>query len=73
MKDESKEMLNDNLLIKARADSYMRKEELIKIIEQLRFDYVERIRLEVITRFKISLADNNKKRVDNLGYTIEIE
>lgn len=72
MKDESKEMLKDSLLIKSKSDSYMKKEELIRMIEQLRFDYVESLRIDVITGFKITLTDKNEKRIDNLGYNIEI-
>lgn len=72
MKVETKEMLNDNLLIKATKDSYMKKEDLIKMIENLNFDEVESIRLSCITGYKIKINDNGNKYVQSLGFDVNI-
>ena len=72
MNDETKEILNDNLLIKATKDSYMKKEDLIKMIENLNFNEVESIRLSCITGYKITIKDNGNKYVQSLGFDVNI-
>lgn len=72
MNDESKEMLNDSLLIKATKDSYMKKEDLIKMIENLNFSEIEYIRLSCITGYKIKINDNGNKYVQTLGFEVDI-
>lgn len=72
MSDESKEMLNDSLLIKATKDSYMKKEDLIKMIENLNFTEIENIRLSCITGYKIKVNNNGNKYVQTLGFEFDI-
>lgn len=72
MKDESKELLNDSLLIKALKDSYLKKEDLIKMIENLNFSEVENIRISCITGYKIKVNDNGNKYVQTLGFKVDI-
>lgn len=72
MNDESKEMLNDSLLIKATKDIYMKKEDLIKMIENLNFSEVESIRIYCITGYKIKVNDNGNKYVQTLGFEVNI-
>lgn len=72
MKDECKEMLNDSLLIKATKDSYMKKEDLLKMIENLNFSEVENIKLSCITGYKIKVNDNGNKYVQTLGFEVDI-
>ena len=73
MNEETKEMLNDNLLIKATKDSYMKKEDLIKMIENLNFSEIENVRISCITGYKIKVNDNGNKYVQTLGYDIRID
>lgn len=72
MNDESKEMLNDSILIKATKDSYMKKEDLIKMLETLNFSEIESIRLYCITGYKIKINDNGNKYVQTLGFEVVI-
>ena len=72
MKDESKEMLQDNLLIKARKDSYLNKEDFIKMIENLNFTEVEDARMTFITGYRVNVSDNGNKYVETLGFNINI-
>lgn len=72
MNDESKEMLKDSLLIKATKDSYMKKEDLIKMIENLNFTEIENIRLSCITGYKIKVNNNGNKYVQTLGFEFDI-
>ena len=72
MTDETKELLNDSLLIKATKGSYMKKEDLIKMIENLNFSEVENIRISCITGYKIKVNDNGNKYVQTLGFEVDI-
>ena len=72
MTDENKEMLNDSLLIKATKDIYMKKEDLIKMIENLKFSEVEEIKISCITGYKIKVNDNGNKYVQTLGFDVHI-
>lgn len=73
MKDECKEMLNDSLLIKATKDSYMKKEDLIKMIENLNFSEVKNFTCEFITGYQIKKNDKGEKHVQSLGFEIRID
>ena len=72
MEKESKEFFNDTLLVKASQDSYIKKEDLIKMIENLNFSHVKELTLELITGFKIEWDNDNKKYIRTLGYRIDI-
>ena len=72
MTDENKEMLNDSLLIKATKASYMKKEDLLKMIEILNFSEVEEIKIFCITGYKIKVNDNGSKYVQTLGFDVHI-
>lgn len=72
MKDENKEILNDSLLIKASQDSYLKKEDLINILENLTFTEVKDFSVTCITGYKIKTNDKNEKYVQALGYDIRI-
>ena len=73
MKDESKELLNDSILIKATKDSYLKKEDLIKMLENLNFTEVKDVSITCITGYKIKTNDKNEKYVQSLGYDIRID
>lgn len=73
MKDENKELLNDSLLIKASKDSYLKKEDLIKMLENLNFTEVKDVNISFITGYKIKYNDKNEKYVQTLGYNIRID
>lgn len=73
MKDESKELLNDSLLIKASKDSYLKKEDLIHMLENLNFTEVKDFSVTCITGYKIKTNDKNEKYVQTLGYDIRID
>lgn len=72
MEDKNKELLNDSILIKATKDSYMKKEDLIKMIETLNFSEVETVRISFITGYKIKVNDNGNKYVQTLGFELDI-
>lgn len=74
MKDESKEMLNDLLLIKASKDSYLKKEELIQMLENLKFSEVKDVNITCITGYQIKVSSYTKEKyVQTLGYDIRID
>lgn len=73
MNDANKEMLNDSILIKATKDSYMKKEDLIHMLENLKFTEVKDFRVTCITGYKIKTNDKNEKYVQSLGYDIRID
>lgn len=62
MTNENKEMLNDSILIKATKDSYMKKEDLIKIIENI----------TCITGYKINVNSDGNKYVTTLSFEVDI-
>lgn len=72
MNKETAESLNDSILIKATQDSYIKKEDLIKIIENLTFSEVESIKLSCITGYRIKVNDKGDKYVQVLGFDINI-
>ena len=74
MKDESKELLNDSLLIKASKDSYLKKEELIQMLENLNFSEVKDVSITCITGYQIKVSSSTKEKyVQTLGYDIRID
>ena len=73
MKDEEKELLKDSLLIKASKDSYLAKEDFIKMLENLNFTEVKDVRITFITGYQIKINDKGNKYVQSLGYDICIE
>lgn len=73
MKDESKELLNDSLLIKATKEGYLKKEDLIKMLENLNFSEVKDFCITCITGYKIKINDKGEKYVQSLGYDIHID
>ena len=72
MKDENKELLNDSILIKASKDSYLKKEDLIKMLENLNFTEVKDVNISCITGYKIKYNDKNEKYIQTFGYDIRI-
>lgn len=73
IKDENKELLNDSILIKASKGSYLKKEDLIKMLENLNFTEVKDVSISFITGYKIKCNDKNEKYVQTLGYDIRID
>ena len=73
MKDENKELLNDSLLIKAAKDSYIKKEDFIRMIENLNFTEIKNFECEFITGYQIKKNDNDQKYVQTLGFDIRID
>ena len=73
MKDESKELLNDNILINMSKDSYVKKEDLINMLEKLNFTEIKDFRVTCITGYKIKTNDENEKYVQPIGYEISID
>lgn len=73
MNKENQELLNDSILIKASKDSYLKKEDLIKMLENLNFTEVKDIRISFITGYQIRKNDKGNKYVQTLGYDINIE
>lgn len=73
MKDESKEILNDSLLIKASKDSYVKKEDFIRMIENLNFTEIKNFTCEFITGYQIKKNDKDQKYVQTLGFEVRID
>lgn len=74
MKDESKEILNDSLLIKASKHSYLKKEDLIQMLENLNFSEVKDVNISCITGYQIKVSSSTKEKyVQTLGYDIRID
>ena len=73
MKDENKELLNDSLLIKAAKVSYVKKEDFIKMIENLNFTEIKNFSCEFITDYQIKKNDKDQKYVQTLGFDIRID
>lgn len=60
---------NDVQLIKSTKASYLSKEDLIKMIQELNFGEVKSLSLEVITGYRIE----ENRNVTTLGYDIRID
>ena len=60
---------NDVQLIKSTRASYLSKEDLIKMIQELNFGEVKSLSLEVITGYRIE----ENRNVTTLGYDIRID
>ncbi len=73
MNEQDKIMLNDSILIKASKDSYLKKEDLIHMLENLNFTEVKDFSVTCITGYKIKTNDKNEKYVQTLGYDIRID
>ena len=74
MNEESKQMLNDSLLMKASIDSYLKKEELIQMLENLNFSEVKDVNITCITGYQIKTSPATKEKyVQTLGYDIRID
>ena len=73
MNKENAEFLNDSLQIKACKNSYLKKEDLIKILEDLNFTEVKDIRLTCITGYQIKVNDKGDKYIYPLGFEINID
>ena len=74
MNEESKQMLNDSLLMKASIDSYLKKEELIQMLENLKFSEVKDVNITCITGYQIKESSSTKEKyVQTLGYDIRID
>lgn len=73
MNKENQEYLNDSLKINASKDSYLKKEEFIKMLENLRFTEVKDVSITCITGYQIKVNDKGDKYVQSLGYDIHID
>ena len=60
---------NDVQLINSTRASYLSKEDLIKMLQELKFGEVKSLSLEVITSYRI----NEDRKVSTLGYDIRID
>lgn len=54
-------------------NSYLTKEEFIKMLEGINFSHVMNIHINLITCFKIKVNDKGKQYIDPLYIDIEIE
>ena len=73
MEDKNRELLNDSILIKATKDSYVKKEDFIKMIENLNFTEIKNFTCEFITGYQVKINDKNEKYVKSLGFEIRID
>lgn len=73
MEDENKQLLSDSLLIKATKDSYIKKEDFVKMIENLNFTEIKNFTCEFITGYQIKKNDKDQKYVQTLGFEIRID
>ena len=72
MKDETKKLLEESIMVKKVRKSYLKKDEFIEMINKLNFTEVKMARIEFITGYEIKNIDNGKPYVNTLGYEIEI-
>lgn len=54
-------------------DSYLTKEDFIKMLEGIKFSHVQNIHINLITSFKIKVNDKGKEYIDPLYIDIDIE
>ncbi len=66
-------LLKDCTLIQKAKESYIKKEDLINLINSLSFTEVKSLRLCVITDYGIKYNDDNDPYVKTFGYDIEID
>lgn len=67
------EEIRDNDLILASRESYLKKEELLKILESLDYIAVKNFSVDCITGFMIEKNDKGNKYVKTLGFEIRID
>ena len=64
---------NDVALIKSAVDSYMKKDDIIKILNNTDFYAVKNFSCDCITSFVVKKDDNGKTIVTTRGYDIRID
>lgn len=72
-KEELKEVFEKNNMIKLVKDSYLSKDDLIKLIESLTFTEVKEFSMFCITSYMVKTNENGKEYVDKLGFDISID
>lgn len=72
-KEELKEVFENNEMVKQVKQSYITKENLIKLIESLSFTEVKEFSMFCITSYKINVNEKGNKYVDKLGFDIRID
>lgn len=72
MKDETKQLIEDSILVKKSRESYLKKEDFIEMMNKLKFTEVKTVRIELITGYEVKINDKGKAYVNTLGYDIEI-
>lgn len=72
MKDETKQLIEESLLVKKARESYLKKEEFIEMINKLNFTEIKLARIEFITDYEVNISAEGKPYVNILGYEIEI-
>lgn len=72
-KEELNETFENDCMIKQAKNSYISKEDLIKLIESLNFTEVTDFSMFCITSYKIKKNEHGNKYVDKLGFDIKID
>lgn len=60
-------------IIEKSDSTYITKEELLKLIENIDFKKVKSLELEVITGYEVKQYNDNSPYVQTLGFTFKIE
>ena len=74
MKEETKQLIEDSILVKIAKESYIKKEDFIEMLNKLKFTEIKSVRIKFITGYQVEIDDDDgQPYVKTLGYDIEID